>query len=99
MRDDRYWMLETIHQFAQDRLAELSDVAGLERRHEEWFATVSDAAYDEMYQRWMPDDVVRRLAEDQRNFEVAIERAIRRGDTECALRIVATLGVSTRRAA
>ncbi len=92
LRDDRYWMLETIHQFAQDKLAELPNFADLERRHEEWFAAVSDAAYDEMYQQWMPDDVVRRLAEDQRNFEVAIERAIRRGDTECALRIVATLG-------
>ena len=82
LRDDRYWMLETIHQFAQDKLAELTNLADLERRHEEWFAAVSDAAYDEMYQQWMPDDVVRRLAEDQRNFEVAIERAIRRGDTD-----------------
>ena len=75
-------------------------MADLERRHEEWFAAASDAAYDEMYQRWMPDDVVRRLAEDQRNFEVAIERAVRPGRHRmCTSNRDDLQGVSTRRAA
>ena len=90
LRGDRYWMLETIHEFAQDRLSELPDAADLERRHQEWYAAASDAAYDEMTESWMPDHLIRQLAADQRNFEVAIDRAIRRGDIDCALRIATT---------
>ena len=90
LRGDRYWMLETIHQFAQGRLAEAPDVGDLERRHGEWFAAVSDAAYDDMYEQWMPADLVQRLGEDQRNFEVAIDRAVGRGDLDCALRAMVT---------
>ena len=43
-----------------------------------------------MYQRWMPTDLVRRLGEDQRNFEVAVERALGRGDLDAAICITAT---------
>ena len=38
----------------------------------------------------MPTDLVQRLGEDQRNFEVAIERAIARGDVDTAIGIAAT---------
>ena len=42
LRDDRYWMLETIHRFAQDRLAELPDAADLELRHGAFYVAVSE---------------------------------------------------------
>ena len=52
-------------------------MSDLERRHGEWFAAVSDAAYDDVYQQWMPTELVGRLGEDQRK-----SRADRRTTTQ-----------------
>ena len=99
LRDDRYWMLETIHQFAQDRLAELPDVADLERRHGVVLRRSATRRTTRCTSSGCRPHLVQRLGEDQRNFEVAIERAISRGDTDSALRIATTFQGSTRRAA
>jgi predicted ATPase/class 3 adenylate cyclase len=42
---DRLWMLETIHDFARDRLAELPDAAELHRRHASWILELARSAH------------------------------------------------------
>jgi predicted ATPase len=45
VRDDgRFWMLETIREFARERLDESQDAADLRRAHAEWFRDVAVAA-------------------------------------------------------
>jgi tetratricopeptide (TPR) repeat protein len=42
--DDRFSMLETVREFAQDRLAESGEVDGLRRRHAEYMLTLAERA-------------------------------------------------------
>jgi predicted ATPase/class 3 adenylate cyclase len=43
-RDERFWMLETIREFAVERLAELGEAEKLRRRHAELFVALAEEA-------------------------------------------------------
>jgi predicted ATPase len=87
---DRFWMLETIREFALDNLESSPDADALRERHYEWYLDFAERAEPELVGR---DQVVwlDRLDADADNFRVALASSLslRRGDV--ALRLAAAL--------
>ena len=71
---ERYWMLETIHELAADRLAEQPDCERILRRHAEWVLGIARAAHfavDDIGAEQDPAGVLR----ERENIRAAIEWA------------------------
>jgi predicted ATPase len=82
--NERYWMLETMREFAGERLAEHPD-AGLPRRHALWFLTLAEAAWGVSGTAEHPDRLDA-LERDHANLRVAVDWAIAAGETAMAVR-------------
>jgi predicted ATPase len=91
MRDgDRFWMLETIREFASERLAESGDEDALRRKHAEFFLALAESA------NLAADaiDLGQRLElvlPDQENLRAAIDWAAGQGDFVLALELATSL--------
>jgi predicted ATPase len=83
----RYHMLETIRQYARDRLLEAGGMEILRQRHLAYFVALTAQAGPELYRA---DQVfwLNRLDEELDNLRVALERALAT-DVESGLQIVA----------
>ncbi len=83
---DRYWMLETIREFADERLQELSDVSALRDRQAAWYLALGERARPELWARrgreWHD-----RLDAEQANLRAALEHLLACQDRESALRL------------
>ena len=64
--DGRYWMLETIREYAAERLDQTGEREEFGRRHAEFFTRVVEAQ-----PRKRTADMVVELAEDEGNFRAA----------------------------
>jgi predicted ATPase/class 3 adenylate cyclase len=56
-RGDRFWMLETIHEYAAERLRESDDAESVQARHFRHFSELAERAYSEQIvssTRWIP---------------------------------------------
>jgi predicted ATPase len=88
--NERYWMLETIRQYASGELRTAGEAADAEKRHTEFFldlaeellAPVGRPTSDEQRERFMPD---------QANFREAHTRVLEAGDGASAVRFVRRL--------
>jgi predicted ATPase/DNA-binding SARP family transcriptional activator len=82
----RYRLLETIRQYARDRLEEAGETAGLEERHRAWYLAVAEAAD--------PDVAGERFFEraelDLDNLRAALASGLR-DDPRCALQMAVAL--------
>jgi predicted ATPase len=82
---DRYWMLETIREFAAERLAEL-DAPLLRDRHAAWYVEFAERARPELRAReartWLE-----RVDADHANVRAALEHLLETKDAEGALRL------------
>jgi hypothetical protein len=83
--EPRFWMLETIREYARERLEANGAGAEFESKHARYFLRVINAAqadYD------APDAAVRlaKLAADYRNLEVALSWAVAQRETNLVLR-------------
>ncbi|MDX1691801.1 MAG: adenylate/guanylate cyclase domain-containing protein [Acidimicrobiia bacterium] len=89
--DTRYRLLETVRQYAQDRLAQAEEGDAVRRRHAEWARSVAvqveDALLGSEYEVWS-----RRLEADHDNFRAAMTWALESGNDELALAIASGLG-------
>ncbi|MDX6547581.1 MAG: hypothetical protein QOG33_1131 [Gaiellales bacterium] len=89
---DRYWMLETIREYALERLEQSSDAEPLRDRHANFFLQLAESAEPELtgslQSRWFE-----RLAQEHANLRLALERFPARGEAELALRLAAALVV------
>jgi predicted ATPase/class 3 adenylate cyclase len=86
----RFVMLETIREFAGDRLAESPDREAVEARHRELFAGLAE--------RWGPSvrgpsgaEAMAQLLVDQDNLRAALQSAVRAGDAGLGLQMVSNL--------
>ncbi len=70
----RYGLLESLREYAAERLGELDDSAGAFQRHTDFFLGLSKASD------------ARRLALETENLTAVCERALERGDSDAALR-------------
>ena len=89
--DERYWMLETIREFAAERLAESGDEGQLRRRHARFFLELAQSlgmTYEsiEVHGRQRHDVAIA----EQENFRSAIDWAFE-DDVELAARIAVAL--------
>ncbi len=86
----RFWMLETIREYADTRLEERGEAELLVRRHAEHFLELAEQAEPRLWAQdtnpWLP-----RLAVEQPNFRAALERALSAQDATFTLRLAGAL--------
>jgi predicted ATPase/class 3 adenylate cyclase len=88
-RDTRYEMLETIRQYAQERLVASGEADTFRGRHAHWYAEFARQAGRGLFS---PDefDWAERLQVELDNLNAAVTWAVASGDTEVAMRIGAS---------
>ena len=88
--DGRYWMLETIGEFAAERLGAATEGEAIHDRHAEYYASAAEAANEEIDRGrqavWLDSVVV-----EHDNARAAIAWAITRENRPLALRLAAML--------
>lgn len=91
--EPRYRLLETIRQFAGERLAEAGDEADLRSRHAKYYASLAQRAASEgtgrRHQVW-----AEWLEADHENIRAALEWSLAEGRIEQALQLVVALTMS-----
>jgi predicted ATPase/class 3 adenylate cyclase len=82
----RYDMLETIRQYAQERLVDSGDAEAVRARHAHWYADFARAAGRGLYS---PDEAMwlERLQEEVDNLQVAVSWSVGADQTELAMRL------------
>jgi predicted ATPase/class 3 adenylate cyclase len=82
----RFWMLETIREYATERLVRSGEADLVEGRHTQHFLELADHAEPVLWRQktdaWLP-----RLEVEQANFRAALERALSNGENETAFRL------------
>jgi predicted ATPase/class 3 adenylate cyclase len=89
----RYRLLETIRQYAQERLEASGDTAAVRRCHAEHYVRIAEDAGPHLRSREQLEHAIG-LARDTDNLRTALEWAVETGSAEHALRLVAPLNVS-----
>ena len=88
--EPRYELLETIAEFARERLAESGEADELARRHASYFADYAEAIEASLYTDargpWL-----RRLGEDRDNFRAALAWSAESDEASIGLRILSAL--------
>jgi predicted ATPase len=87
---DRFWMLETIREYAEERLAASDEADELRRRHAEHFLALAEQA-DPVIASSDPGDWIDRLEDDYDNLRAALDFLEGQGDTGATLRLAAAL--------
>jgi predicted ATPase len=84
-----YRLLETMRQYALDRLAESGEIPQTARRHAEWYAERA-SQYRGV---WSPDEALwlARAGREFDNFRAAVQFALEEHDVDLAVRIVGSL--------
>jgi predicted ATPase/class 3 adenylate cyclase len=86
---ERYWMLETIREYAAERLAESGEADHLKRRHAEHFLALAEEA--EPHLRGSPKEWLDTLESEHDNMRAAIDRLEASGESELVLRLAGAL--------
>src|SRR3954468_2043617 len=89
--DERFWMLETIREFARERLAASDDADAIARRQAEWFLALAEEA-EPFLKR--PEQAVwlQRLEEEHDNLRASLDWFFDHGDLDAAVRLAGQLG-------
>jgi len=96
-RDDsdgepRFWMLETIREYARDRLQRSGDFAELSRQHAQYFLEFAETA--DLHVRGGDQQAwIDRLALDQGNLRAALVWALEQAEVETSLRLATALAL------
>jgi tetratricopeptide (TPR) repeat protein len=88
--DPRYWMLETIREYAWQRHASSGEPGALEDGHAEHYLLLAERV-ERQKSEATSTDPFRRLVDEADNFRLALSRLVRRKDAESALRLVSAL--------
>jgi predicted ATPase/class 3 adenylate cyclase len=87
--DERYWMLETIREYAAERLEELGDAKELGRRHAEHFLALAEEAEPNL--RGSPKEWLDRLEREHDNLRAALDRPEASAERQLALQLTGAL--------
>jgi predicted ATPase/class 3 adenylate cyclase len=89
---ERYSMLETLREYAVERLEESGEADGIRRRHAEYFIALAEASGDE---RQGPGqaEVWHRFRTEWDNVRAALGWALESGESELGLRLAGALGM------
>jgi tetratricopeptide (TPR) repeat protein len=87
---ERFWMLETIREYATERLDESDEAARLRRRHAQWYVDLAERAYPELrgadQATWLE-----RLEEEHDNFRSVLGWSLGAGEFETASQLSGAL--------
>jgi predicted ATPase len=86
--DERYWMYETIREFARERLEASGEVDEIRRRHADHFLALADEA--EPHFRREDDTWLDRLEAEHDNIRAALDHFEATGEHELRLRLCAS---------
>jgi predicted ATPase len=86
----RFWMLETIREFAIERLGELPEVDEIRRRHTAVFTAMAEEAAPRLVEESARQNLDR-LEADLDNLRAVLNRAIDGADSETAYRLLGSL--------
>jgi predicted ATPase/class 3 adenylate cyclase len=89
--EPRFWMLETIREFALERLASSGEAEAVGRLHAEWFADLAECLDADSRTGDQPASIAR-LDADYPNLRAAINWAREEGNGELLLRLATALG-------
>ncbi|MCH8899046.1 MAG: tetratricopeptide repeat protein [Acidobacteria bacterium] len=89
--EPRFVMLETIHAYASERLADSTEADELRKRHAEYFAAMAELASTKLtgHEQGM---WLNRLTLDYENMRKAMDWTLGGGDVQTGLRLVGALG-------
>ena len=87
--EDRYWMLETIREYAAERLKESGEADRLAHRHAEYFLALAEEA--EPYAREVDPVWLDRLEQEADNLRTALDWVEASGETQLVLRLAGAL--------
>ncbi len=90
---ERYWMLETIREFAAERLEALPDLSELRDRHAAWYVELGERARPELHARQRPE-WLDRLDAEHANLRAALEHLLSRKDKDRALQLLGAIWLS-----
>ena len=89
--EPRFLMLDTIHEYARERLADSGEAESIRRRHAGYFLTLAERAAEELRgpddQRWLT-----RLEAEHDNLRAALDWLLEHGEAEAAVRLAGALG-------
>lgn len=88
-RDGRFGMLETIREYAAERLEASGEAQELRRRHAQHFLALAEEAEPNL--RGSPKEWLERLEGEHDNLRAAFDRLEASGETQCALRLTGAL--------
>lgn len=83
--DDRFWMLETIREYANERLEESEEAADMRGRHAQFFLALVEEA--EPHIAHAPKQWLERLDRDHANIRAALDWLEASGETQLALQL------------
>jgi hypothetical protein len=89
----RYWMLESVREYAAERLAEAGETDELAGRHARWFTELAERA-DREQRSLLLDAWLARLALEEHNLRAAIAWAMQCDDGSELARLAASLGLT-----
>jgi predicted ATPase len=92
--EPRFTMLETIREYALERLKESEQEEALRTRHAAYFTDFAERTGNARYSRYRSDGLTR-LEAEQNNFRAVLSWSLA-GDPEPGLRLIAALGVCWR---
>jgi predicted ATPase len=87
--NERFWMLETIREYADERLEQSGEADELRRRHAEYFLALAEEAEPHLHAysaEWLD-----RLQDEHENFRAALHRLQSRGESQLVLRLAGAL--------
>ncbi len=83
---DRYWMLETIREFAAERLDEHGHAQLVRNRHACWYVALAERARPEL-RAWGAREWLERLDAENANLRASLDHLLESGDADGALRL------------
>ena len=86
---NRFWMLETIREYAVERLEESGEAEMLQRRHAEHFLELGEEA--ELNTRVYSGEWIVRLEQEHDNFRAALDHLAASGENELVLQLAGAL--------
>jgi predicted ATPase len=87
---ERYWMLQTLREYALERLEQTGEANELRGAHAEWLIGLLDAEVVDAHAPASPS-TWNRVAPERENFRAALDWAFSCGDTETVARLAAPL--------
>jgi predicted ATPase len=93
--EDRFWMLETIREYAAEQLSQSHEAEKLERRHAEYFLALTEEAEPKVREETLRGrgQSLDRLESEHDNIRAALDRLAASGQSELVLRVAGAVSL------